>query len=342
MKSVKNFIAIAVLFYSSTAYTQMLVSLHSNGAVQHFSGANALINAYTAAVTGDTIYLPGGSFVPPANFDKGLTIYGAGHYQDSTQATGKSFIAGTVTMNENADHFHMEGIEILGSFIISNNAAVNQLTLKYCKINVTFNVMGNLSNPSNNLALIGNVFIGDVTLSNATNVSIYNSMLQGHFVNSVGNQIYNCIFLFPGGGGDPMINGEMVNNNLYNNVFLQTGWAIYSTITGNTYKYNLFVSSAPNLGPGAVSENNYFGIAQSSIFIAQSGSSFDYTHNYHLQAPFTYPGSDGLQVGMYGGIFPYKEGAVPSNPHIRVKTISPTTDGSGNLHVNIQVAAQNN
>jgi hypothetical protein len=342
MKSIKFSIGFLLVVTISITNAQSIVALHHSGIVQHFSGTSALVNAYAAAVHGDTIYLPGGSFAPPANFDKGLTIYGAGHYQDSTQATNKTFIAGTVTLNANADNFQLEGVEVLEGVLFTSNVSVNQVTIKYCKINAYFQVPGNLSNPSNNIALIGNVFGGDVVLTNATNVSIYNSLLQGHLTNSSGNQFYNCIFLFNGGNYDWVINGEMVNNNLYNCIFYQSSWGIYSNITGNTYKYSLFTSATPNFGPGAVSENNYFGIAQPTIFVSQSGNSFDYTHNYHLQAPAAYPGSDGNQLGIYGGYFPYKEGAVPSNPHIRTKTISAATDASGNLNVNIKVAAQNN
>ena len=313
MKYLKYILSLVSAIAGSMIFAQSYVALHSNGTVQHFNGTNALVNAYAASINGDTIYLPGGSFV-----------------------------ASTVTLNANADNFHMEGIEVLGDFIFTSNASVNQVTLKYCKINGHFQVLGNLTDPSNNIALIGNVFVGDVVLSNASNVAIYNSILQSHLTNSVANLFYNCIFLFNGGSYDWVINGEMVNNNLYNSVFYQSNWGIYSNITGNTYKYSLFTTTTPNFGPGAVSENNTFGVPQGSIFVIQSGNAFDYTHNYHLQSPATYMGSDGSQIGLYGGNHPYKEGAVPSNPHIRSKTISATTDASGNLNVNIKVAAQNN
>lgn len=45
-------------------------------------------------------------------------------------------------------------------------------------------------------------------------------------------------------------------------------------------------------------------------------------------------------MGIYGGSTPWKEGAIPSNPHIFFKNISNATDGSGNLPVQIKVSAQ--
>jgi len=59
-----------------------------------------------------------------------------------------------------------------------------------------------------------------------------------------------------------------------------------------------------------------------------------------LQSPSTYIGTDATECGIYGGIFPYKEGAVPYNPHIQQKSISSVTDINGNINVNIKVVAQ--
>jgi hypothetical protein len=56
--------------------------------------------------------------------------------------------------------------------------------------------------------------------------------------------------------------------------------------------------------------------------------------------PGNFAGTDGKQVGIYGGSFPYKEGAVPSPPHVRSKVIASSTDGQGKLNVQITTTAQ--
>ncbi len=63
--------------------------------------------------------------------------------------------------------------------------------------------------------------------------------------------------------------------------------------------------------------------------------------DYHLIAPMLYLGTDGTQVGMYGGANPFKEYARPSNPHIVSKTIPFITNQNGILPVNIKAKAQN-
>lgn len=327
---------------SSTLNAQKLVALHSAGTISFFSGNNALQNAYSAATNGDTLYLPGASYTPPANFDKSLTIYGTGHYVDSTLTTGKTFINGSVTLNENADLFYLEGVEITGNFTVSTNHSVNNVIIKRCKINGTFNALGDLSNPTSNLSLIGNVLMNRINLENIQNALLSNNIISNTFQGSNGNMISNNIVMgfIWGSSMDYLFSGN--NNTLNNNIFLWEGYAANVAGSGNIFNNNLYVEPAPDYGTAATNSGNHTGIPQTAIFVNQTGTTFNYTHNYHLQSPTSYLGTDGSQVGIYGGTFPYKEGAVPLNPHIQLKNIAPTTDANGDLQIQIQVKAQDN
>lgn len=77
-----------------------------------------------------------------------------------------------------------------------------------------------------------------------------------------------------------------------------------------------------------------------TVFINQSGNIFDYNQDYHLVDPATYLGIDNTEVGIYGGMYPIKDGAVPQNPHIQTKSVAPITDVNGDLQIEIQVEAQ--
>lgn len=316
------------------------IALHSSTGVQIIKGNTALATAYTAAQSSDTLYLSGGSFTPPANFDKRLMIFGAGHYVDSTLATGKTFINGNFTLDENADLFYLEGVEITGNFTISTNNSANNVVIKRCKINGTFNALGDLSNPTSNLSLIGNVLMNRLNLENLQNSLLSNNIISNTFQGSNGNMFSNNIVLgfIWGSSMDYLFSGN--NNTLNNNIFLWEGYAANVAGSGNVFNNNLYVEPSPDYGATATSSGNYTSILQSSIFVNQIGSTFNYTHNYHLQSPTTYLGTDGSQVGIYGGTFPYKEGAVPLNPHIQLKNIAPTTDANGDLQIQIQVEAQ--
>jgi hypothetical protein len=76
--------------------------------------------------------------------------------------------------------------------------------------------------------------------------------------------------------------------------------------------------------------------------VNQSGGYYNYSNNYHLKNGCIglNAGTDGHDVGVYGGIFPWKDGSVPHNPHVIFKNISGYTDPNGNLQLNIKVKAQ--
>jgi hypothetical protein len=340
MKTIYFLSFIFVAVFSTTA--QQKVALHHSGTTTIFSGSNPLIDAYTAAVANDTIYLPGGTFAPPANFDKKIAVFGAGHYEIATLATGKTFINGNVILKENADNYYIEGIEINGNFTFSDNESVNQVIIKRCKINGSLNVAGNLSIPSTNFGLFGSVVLGNIDLANAQNVLISNSIIQSRVLNSIGNAFNNNIMMdeYVNYGSEAPINGD--NNQVNNNIFIKVNYPNLINGNGNIAKNNLCALSTPSFGTLPTVSGNYLGISQTAIFINHSGSTFKYSEDYHLQNTSSYLGIDGTQVGIYGGVFPYKEGAIPTNPHIETKTVAPQTNASGELNIQVLVKAQTN
>jgi len=342
MKTIIKSVFVVIFSISITANAQQKVALHHSGTTTIYSGSNPLIDAYTAAIANDTIYLPGGTFAPPTNFDKKLAIFGAGHYQSATLATGKTFINGTVVLKENADNFYLEGVEVNGDFTFSNNEAINQVVVKRCKINGSLNVVGNLSFPSTNFGLFGSVIIGNIDLANAQTVLISNTIIQGRVFNSIGNALNNNIMLdeYVRYGNEAPINGD--NNEVNNNIFRKTNYSNLIVGNGNVAKNNLCALATPSFGTLPTVSGNYFGIVETAFFINHTGASFNNSSDYHLQNTTSYIGIDGTQVGIYGGLFPYKEEAIPSNPHIESKTIAPQTNASGELNIQVLVKAQTN
>lgn len=316
------------------------VALHKTTGVQFFNGPTGLAGAYTAATTGDTIFLPGGSFTSPGNIDKGLVVFGTGHYVDSTLATGKTFISGHVTLKENADNFHIEGLEILGNLNMAAFESVNNVSVVRCKM-LNFDSQGDWANPtSENTALIGNV-INMLNLANSRNALVANNIIKYGIDNTNGNLIKNNIILERLGNGY-YENFRGANNTISNNVFLLQGsYGICYTSPGNSFFNNILAFSSPDYGPGATYLNNYSDIAPADVFISQSGNTFNYAHDYHLKNT-ALTGNDGTQSGIYGGAFPYKAGAVPVIPHFILKSIAAETNSNGELSIQIKVSAQEN
>lgn len=317
------------------------VALHSGGTVSIFNGTSALLNAYNQAVNGDTIYLPGASFTAPSSVNKKLSIYGAGHYVDSTQATGRTIWAGNLNFGVDADYTTIEGVEITGGVFFTTEAVIDNITIARCKINGGLSILGSFVTPSNNLALYNNIIGQNFDIGNAQNALVVNNIIGQGVYRSKGNSFFNNVFLLRSPAGSYEHFSSCDNNLIYNNVFY-TQASYGENGNNNDFRNNIFTTLTPGLGTNPTSINNYFNVNLDSIFVNVSATTFSYTADYHLKEPSTYIGTDGSQIGIYGGVhFPYKEGAVPSNPHIQFQNIAPTTT-NGLLNVQIKAAAQKN
>lgn len=132
----------------------------------------------------------------------------------------------------------------------------------------------------------------------------------------VNNSILNCIFTAPNGIGGP----TNLEHKFFNCSF---GAAAYTTANFSNC-YSLYDDPA-------------------NIFVNQTGNVFSYGHNFHLKSSYAAAttGTDGKQLGIYGGTAPYKDGAIPPNPHVRSRYVAPQTDANGKLHIEFNVSNNN-
>lgn len=335
-----------VIFFLSIQFIAQnsIVALHSptNG-VQYFNNTNPVIAAYNAAIPGDTIYIPGGSFVNPPVFAKKLAIYGAGHFPAATVATVYTKLTGAFIISDEADGLHLEGVELPNGMSFELNEAVTNVVIKRNKI------YHDITATQNNGQLVAenNYFIENV-IWNMTNL---NNMINSYFIsNIVENTVHNptqLVFLNNIFTWNTHYDWIIYNANaslFKNNIFLLTDSYshINESASSSTWSHNVFCVSNPNLGFSPVLVDNYYGVSRPDLLVNQTGNTFDYTHDYHLQpaALAAYIGDDATQVGIYGGISPFKDYSVPINPHIATATISNQSTASGLINVNIQVQAQ--
>lgn len=330
----------AMVVVSISLSAQQKVALQHNGVTSIFSSSNPFLDAYNASVTGDTIYLPGGNIPFPSTIDKGLVILGVGHYPDSTQATNKTVLNGTLTINANADNLHLEGIEFTGTISFGTNLKVDNVLIKRCRlVSIVYNGTGAVATRCENNTITGNVITGNITFTNSFSCMLTNNIINGEISGGSSIGIANNIFL---SNGTSYIINNVDNSSITNNVFFQKYHTSYvhNYCDLSTFSYNIF-SLIPSIGNNTFESNNWYSVDMATVFVNQTGNLFDYTHNYHLVNPANYLDAVATQIGIYGGVFPYKTGAVPMNPHIQTKTISTQTNAAGEINVNIKVGAQN-
>ena len=320
-------------------YSQPRVSLEHNGTTTIYVGNSAFVQAFTAAVDGDFIYLPGGTFEVPS-FDKKVTIIGAGVFPNATTTTGKTFINGVITFFDNADGLTLEGVEVSGSLNFANNHSINNVVIKRCVINGDVNFSGNLLNATN-FSFIENVLRGSLNLPNLETGLFSNNIIQGVVRDSSGNMFQNNIFLHNDCGYYGNVALITGNNNTFQNNIFNRQCDNFVGGTGNRFLKNIFVMTASSFGTTPTLTDNYMNVSYPTVFVNQTGGTFEYNQDYHLQTPATYLGMDGSEVGVFGGQFPFKTQLIPENPHISVKNINPTTNSSGELQVEIKAEAQN-
>ncbi len=340
----KNILLCCLMFAAVTANSQNLIAVNHNGSSSFYTNIDTAI---IKAANGDTIYLPGGVFTLNTSISKELHIYGAGLHPDSAKTTTPTIIIGNINLERGASNGTLEGIYTqnaiyLGAYGHSDTTKLNvkNYTISRCYLaHITaysfYNSTYGLSfyDKSQYITIAESILTSGVyMLSSNKNFLISNCIISFYF-SLYSSEISNCIFTH----NSTSISGDNVlikNCIAYGNSGTPSNSVAYNNVNppyGNGYNGTLYLQ-------GNFSAN------WSDIFVSVPvGAREDYFKNdYHLKSNFAGKnyGTDGTDVGIYGGPFPWKEGNVPVNPHIYFKDIPQVTDNAGKLPVKIKVKAQ--
>jgi len=323
---------VLMVAFAAVCNAQRIVVLHSATGVSAFSGASPFVDAYNAAQPGDTLYLSGGSFALPDTVNKRLSIFGAGYHPNFTPATNLTQLEGNLVLGPNADSLFIEGVMFVGNIHKTHNESVNSITIRRSRINGDINFGGNARN-SANMVVAESILIGTVYLTGITNSIFTNSIFQSYVDNSISNVFNNNIFLH-----SSWASWTNQNDIISNSIILGShpGSGSHNLV----FRNSIFTHSSPVLGGSPSSENNRFGIPLADIFQSHTGNVFSHDSDFRLKTPADFIGLDGSQIGLFGGLFPFKAGGVPVTPHISQKNIAGQTTPDGRLNISVTVAAQ--
>jgi len=270
----KIYSSLVILFISIQFIAQnSIVALHSttNG-VQYFKNTNPVIAAYNAAIAGDTIYIPGGSFANPPLYAKKLTIYGAGYFPIATVATLPTKLTGNFTISDEADGLHLEGVELPNGLSFSTNEAVNNVLIKRNRIHSDLNVAQNNGiQASENNYFVENIIYNIPNINNLINSYFINNIIENRVMNCVQLTFLNNLFLY--NYHDYYSEYATIHNassSLFkNNIFVKTsdGQINISPSSSSTWSHNVFCVLNPNLGFSPVAVDNYFDIPRPDLFV---------------------------------------------------------------------------
>ena len=336
------------LVFGAEAQNQFIIQNGSSAAL--FS---TFQDALDNAVNGDTLYLPGGPISGDFTINKELHIIGVGYHPDLTTATLKTDFAGKLSLVTGASNSSITGIEVNQIYFgtTASDQAISNITISRCYIvsGLYLSYNGSAENTAGDY-LIKECILNNVQGGYTNNVTISNSIIRDrvYYFDKSTTVFQNNIFHYYYANSSRRTLNSISNTLFANNIFMSyTGWIPFSGVNNSLFSNNIFYPSSSIMDLVASNNDgfgNYFSENNTSTFVAVSGTGFSFTYDYHLLPGSVgiNGGTDGTDIGIYGGNYPWKDGGLPFNPHIDNENISILLDSAGLLHVEVQVTAQDN
>ena len=318
---------VLLLFASIISYAQNQVATlqHNDTITGVYYGQNAFSSAYDAAVNGDVITLSSGTF-NSCTIAKSITIHGAGCVYDSTTHVLPTNISGFFYFT--ANNTNIEGVNFLGTIYFSDYGYFgNNNSFTKCCINLIQN--GSNNERTNNI--FTNCIINTFSSHLFYSTSIINCVVR--FVLYNHDDIHNCTSLY---------NSIILFDNELNIKNLISYNSIIATVSGHTVSNCTFFNTIgiktgeTSLFEGQTSQNVMTVDDYSDVFETFDGTiSYDNIYQLKNDIATSFLGHDGTEVGIYGGITPYKT----RPPYMILKNcnVAGQTDENKKLNVEMEL-----
>jgi hypothetical protein len=325
--------------------------------------------AITAAAAGDTVFVHGSQFLyPDFTITKKLVLIGAGY--NSNNQFNQATRVNNIYLVRDAGLQNANGAVITG-FLVPNSIQVtgslNILNLTIFRNNVTYLYTYNPSIGApfganwviyNNIISVLYGGSGGSLTSSASNISVQNNFIIGDIEGFSQNSVLVDHNVFQ----DANALSNMYYATLTNNIFvMSTGNIMASNVNFNTFNNNLSLLST--IGPNAPT-NSFLGGSNSGAgnlvgidpqFVNMPNlNSFGFAFDYRLKPASAghNAGTDGTDLGVYGGGFPYPSGGasgsgydtspLPPIPQVTEVNIQNATVQPGTpLNVNVKARINN-
>lgn len=333
----KKFFSLIALFSCvavSYAQSSMLATLNHEGTVSTFYGATALRDAHNAAVHGDVITLSSGSFVS-TDITKAITLRGAGMEVDTLSGTEPTVISGDFNI-QIADTVSQR-LTIEGIYHNHNLKYKGTLTNALFLKNRLYSVSaGSSSEVMRNASFIHCRIADCLHLNTNSSASCINCAIEdpkSYNSSSTSNfEFQNCVIEFNQSGA------SSVSYSVYKNCLINE---ISTAITSSCVAYNCVGFGYSSLFKNIPNATNIYKSDIKTVFKTYTGQSLQKldSENFELtdKAKSKYLGTDGTQVGIYGGSLPFT--STPSNPQITKCNVAAKSTADGKLSVDIEVKA---
>ncbi len=335
MKTLRPFLAMIFFALLATGIQATIHTVHNDPL--YSAQYSTIAAAITAASATDTILVHGSPVgYPNVTLTKQLTIIGPGHDPANGPAASFSYWS----LNAGSEGSHLEGIQFTYMYV-----AVPDIELKGCK-SIQFVT---IYSGGDNTLITGCVFVGS-NLSidaGAENVEIRNT-----YFSETGNA--NSI--------SALNSTSLIHNNVF--VHSSTSTSSANIIFGASNAFAVFVDNVfytatvacfnPAVGPNFIFQNNLsYSTAGALVSMGPNNldnvaptwdlggdyPTFNYAHDYNMLSGSPLTGaSDGGQVGVHGGPYPFTNHGLPRNiPRVTdTNILTPYVPVDGTIDVNFQ------
>lgn len=346
----------------SFAQTSLLATLSHEGSISTYYGSSALKEALEKATDGDAITLSAGQFLA-ANITKNVTLRGAGMSvrTDSIYSHEATIVQGAfeiVPTDSTTGRIIVEGVYFT-SDITYKGLVRNPLFMKSRFSTVKSGDGGRLVNAT----LIHCRVAYGFGLADNSNACFVNSVvLDPYNVGKKGSnfEFDNCVVFFFGGTDIDPSNGagtryyaSKVIDSYYKNCMIMANAYIGDSNSNYRIPYSCTAINCvgcSSYGFSSDKYNNIFynlssknttnkNVAKPSDVLKTGGFTYNDSEKYELtdEAKTRYLGTDGKQIGIYGGSLPYEED--PTTPQITKCNVAAKSTADGKLSVDIEVKA---
>lgn len=335
------FLLVGMMFLSCLGYAQgaLVATLNHNDTVSIYYGASALKDAHSAATDGDVITLSSGTFLA-TDITKAITLRGAGMEVDTLSGTGTTMLTGDFVIGK-SDGTILNGLKIEG---IYHNSSLLYYRIKnalFAKCRFKY-ISGRMGNSSQEMSYIRNSTLihcriaKRIELINSSSASFYNCIISSPKCHD--SYFINCLIRF---SNDNYNVGEAtyVYTSLFENCI------VYTTISTDDFNddcmtYNCVGLNSSDLFKNIPNSTNKYS-TPAVVFKTYTGQDLgnldSETFELTDSAKVTFLGTDGTQVGIYGGAFPFT--STTSVPQIKKFNVAPKSTADGKLQVEIEVTA---
>jgi hypothetical protein len=261
--------------------------------------------AHNAASANDTLYLEASAFGYGAlAVSKKLVIIGTGYFlsqNPQTQAINSGSVMTSVSFNTGSTGSKISGCQIgyiyvyvndilitrnyinsSGYYAITNQASISNLIITQNYITTPYASYYGLyfAYPANNVLISNNYISGYISSTTEFSSIVTNNVLTGY------QALYNTTY----------------KNNVIDGYFYDYNCS---------FSYNICASTQL-----PATNNNQQNVAWSSIFVGATGNSTDGQWKLKAGSPALGTGEGGVDIGMYGGPYPYILSGMPNIPAI--------------------------